>query len=188
VTGTWRTVGRGWPAFAAAVLGNAAVQALTVLPGVTPAWTTSFLALFLASFAAIVLAAAVVAATAAAVRPVWPRGTLIAVVALLVLAVAGLSLLTTYVIPVAVAGGAWWLGVVAGRHRPGAAFRVFRDRPVAAVLAVLVTILLVVIGWVAAFGLGFFVTGWLSALLTWIIFGVVGVVLIAWWAGLYRSE
>ncbi|MBN9153954.1 MAG: hypothetical protein J0J05_08225 [Microbacterium sp.] len=179
---------RGWPVFLAAIVGNAVVQALTSLPQATPGPAVGFVLLAAASGIALVVSLAVVVArvrgAADAGAPAWRWTDGVAALAgVLVIALAGLvsSWLVTPAIAVVLIVLA---GVAVGRGVAG--FGVFRHTPGRAILLLLATLAVVGLLWLAALLLGFFVTGWLAAGLTWLAFGVAGVLLLCGWTSLAR--
>lgn len=181
---------RGWPVFLAAVAGNAAVQAVLVVPFLAPSFALGFVMLSLVSF--LVLAGAV-AFVVAGVRSAarrggrgWPRWPEWLASAVLVLAVALASLVSTWLVSLAILVTLVVLaGVALGRGSAG--FAVFRRTPVRATLLVLVSlVILVVIGppGLGTLLAGFFITGWPAAALTWLAFGAAGVALLCAWTAL----
>ena len=73
-------------------------------------------------------------------------------------------------------------GTTIGRGTAG--FATFRHHPVRAILLAVVTLLVIGLLWLGALLLGFFITGLPAALLTWLAFGVVGVLLLTAWTSL----
>lgn len=162
------------------VVGNAAVQAALVAGNPAPLPSPVFVLAVVASFVVLVLA---VAFTITAPR--LPRTRVLLSSTAAVLAVVGFSLLTPLLVPVGVALVLLVLPAAAV-GRPLSGFVVFRRGPVRTVLAVIAAMALVVLGWVVALLLGFFVTGVVASALTWLCFGVTGVVLITWFGLRYR--
>lgn len=164
-----------------AILGNALVQGLTVAPTVTASPSLVFAGLVVVSLVSVVALVAIVATTSRA----WPRWPEWAAALAVSIAVALSGVVSPFLVPLAVAAAVVVLaGVAAGR--PAAGFSAFRRHPVRAVLTVLGTLAVVGVLWLVALLLGFFVTGWLAAGLTWLVFGVTGAVLVRAWMPLTR--
>lgn len=183
-----RLLVRGWLTWVPVVFANAAVQAATTAPFVTPAGSVVFVALavvsFLALVASLVLVVAQFAASAAGARwrspslRLWIAGAVaVLVIGVAAVVLAPLLLLTTtaaLIMLPAIAAGA---GTFSG-------FRLFATSPLRAIGLTICTILLIVLLWVVALLSGFFVTGALSAGLTWLVLGLAGVLLVAGWTAL----
>ena len=168
---------------AAVVLANAAVQALCVLPGATPAVTPLFLALLAASVVSLIAAATAVVVLVAG--PGARRLRALAAVALALVIVGALAVVssTTLVPSLLVA-----FIVVSPAGNPDATawsgLRAFAWHPVWAVLLAVLTLVVLVASLVAALLVGFFVTGWLGSFATWVVVGAVAAVLARAWARL----
>lgn len=170
---------------AAVVLANAVVQALCVIPGATPAVDPPFLALLAASALSLVAAATAVVALVGGPGARRLRALLAVVVALVIVGALAVvssatvvpSLLVAFVLvsPAGDSDATAWGGP-----------RAFARHPVRAVLLAALTLLVLVVLVVAALLLGFFVTGWLGSLLTWIVVGAAAALLVRAWAGLAR--
>ncbi len=185
----WRAVASGWRVHVPVVAGNAAVQALAVWPAATPAFSTLFVLLAVVSFGAFVVSLALVAAqaraSAAATAFAWPPTGLTVTSAIVVLLAVGVSLLTAFVVPLVLLAALVALpGAAATPARPFAGFRVFSTAPLRAILLALLTLVVIALLWVVALLLGLFVAGPFGAGFTWLVFGVVGVLLVAGWTGL----
>ncbi|MCJ1706178.1 hypothetical protein [Microbacterium sp. VKM Ac-2923] len=171
---------------AAVVLAHAAVQALCVVPGLTPAASPAFLGLVGASVAALVAASTVVLVRAGepgeeSVRRRAARAVAAVVVALLI--VGALAVISApAVVPAVVV--AFVIAAPAGNGGATAldGLRAFARHPLRSVLLALATLLGVMLLAVAAFAWGFFVTGALGAFATWVVTGSVGTVLVRAWA------
>lgn len=162
-----------------AVVGNAVVQALLVIgdPDVT---ATPVFAVRVAVSALALLVCAVLVVGRPSVRLVlWVAGILVvwAVVALLVPWAVVVPLAGAAVLP-AVADGA--------AHPVRETVGVVRRRPLASVLLAVGSLLVVLVSWLVALLLGFFVTGFAAALLTWLCFGAAGVVVMRWVGALHH--
>lgn len=180
--GTWRAVLRGWRVFVPVVILNAAVQALLVVGDPEPVADPLFAALVALSFVVLVAALAlVVAASDGAFN--WPSGSVLLWSVVVVVAIVGLSFVSPLLVPPAIVAAA--LSSAAADH-PWRGFIVFRHRPVRSILAILVALVIVAVGWVVSLLLGFFVTGALASGITWLWFGVTGVVLVCWFGARYR--
>lgn len=185
---TRRLLARGWRTWVPVVIANAAVQAATTVPFATPAVAAGFLALAVVSLLALVVSVVLVvsqsAASAAGVRWRAPSPRLWTAGAAAVLAIgasaavlAPLLLLTTTAALIMLPGIAIGAGTFAG-------FRIFASSPLRAIGLTIITLLLLVLLWLGALLSGFFVTGALSAGLTWLVLGFAGVVLVAGWTAL----
>jgi hypothetical protein len=195
--GTWRAIARGWPVFLPVIAGEAGVQALLVLSDPVPEWSAGFLALLLVSLLALLAAVwLTVGAASAAVdgsggllRRAVRRPIIVAwALAVGVVAVA-VSLLQLWAAPLVLLVGAFVLPAAAADD-PGNLFaRAYRPvvrTPVRLVLAVFGALVLAVVTWVIALNFGFFITGALGAVLTWLWFGLASTFVIALWCSLYR--
>ncbi|MBT9606170.1 hypothetical protein [Microbacterium sp.] len=170
----------------AVVLGNAVVQALCVIPGLTPAASLGFVSLLAGSVLALVAAATAVVVFVGAPGPVRPRvlRALAAVVIALVVVGALPILSTATLIPALLIA----VVIVSPAGNPdataGSGLRAFAWHPVRAVLLAVVTALPIGVLVVAALLLGFFVSGWLGSFATWVVVGAVAAVLVRAWARL----
>lgn len=177
---------RGWRVFVPVVIGNAAVQAATTAPFLTPAPTVWFILLAVVSAAALIAGAALIVAQADAGAKrtrlrvpgrVWAAASVCVVVvgtsALVALPLVPLALTLAFVVLPGVAKGDAWAG-----------FRAFARSPLRAVGLAFVTLATVVVLWVGALLLGFLITGVVSAALTWLLFGAAATVLACAWTRL----
>ncbi len=185
----WRAVGSGWRVHVPVVVGNAVVQALAVWPAATPAFSWVFILLAVASFVAFVASLALVAAQARASVDAaafsWPSSALSFTAAILVLITVAASLLSALAVPLLLLATLIVLpGAAAQPWRPFAGFRVFATAPLRAILLAVLTLVVVGLLWVVALLLGLLVTGFFGAGFTWLVFGVVGVLLVAGWTAL----
>lgn len=182
---------------AAVVVASALIQALTVLGDPVPMSSLGFAGLVLASVAAVVLALWITASTALDVVDGNTRGAvgralrrprvLLWCVVLTAVAVAAgvlspllpavVIMVALLILPAAVDGG---------RNPIVTALQTVRRSPGRSVMAVVVTILAYVLGWVVALLLGFFVAGVVAAFLTWLWFGANAAALLVYWSRLYR--
>lgn len=182
---------RGWAVWSAAVVGNAVVQAATVVPFATPSASAGFVLLATASGASLVAALALVVV---ALRPVtagsrrWvPRWGDWVVSLAVVLAVSLAAIASPWLLPVALLLAAVLLsGAAAGDRSAG--FTAVRLAPARAAGLGLLTLAAVGLLWLGALLLGFFITGWPAAGLTWLAFGIVAVPLLSAWTSLARRH
>lgn len=192
---TWRIAGRAWRVLVPVVLGNAAVQAATVAFGLTPAIEFAFVLLALLSFAALTASLAVIAAaahaTATATTPTttrrfrWPGWWLWAGAALAMLATTAAGLASPLLVPVVVVLVLIVLPGVAARDQSWVAgLRMFRAAPVRASLLAVGSLLVVIVLWIIGLLLGFFVTGAISAFVTWLAFGATAAILVCAWTSI----
>lgn len=156
-----------------AVVINAAVQAALVAPSVAPSWGWVFVALTVVSLAAATVALAVVASAIGGRG--WPRLLVLAWSAVVMLIVFAAAVLSPVLAPVGALVGAITLPAAVATGRPLAGFAVFARRPVHAVLLTLGMLALTLVAWLVALLLGFFVTGVLGAVATWLLFGIVAI-------------
>lgn len=182
---TWALLGRAWRIWVPVVVLNTAVQALLVVPFVTPAASIVFVLLALASLAGVVASVALVAAafrSAVAGSWRWPSWGEWLAVLLLTVAVSASALVASWLVIPALAVAAVMLPAVFGvPQRTAWGFGLFARAPLRGILLTLMTLALVALLWFAALLLGLFVTGWVGAALTWLIFGVVGTFVVASW-------
>lgn len=167
---------------AAIVVAHAAVQGLLVLGDPVPTGDLGFVALTVVSVVALIVATW---AGLSVVTRAWTvRG--LAWVAAAVVLTAVLSVLLP---PLALVGLVLALFVVpaSAAGDPLDGFRAFRRTPVRHVLAILGVVLACVVAWVAALLLGLLVTGVAASVATWLVFGVLGVLVLSSWVKLQRS-
>lgn len=181
--GFWRAGARGWRVFVPTVIGAAAAQAgLVALPLSAATVVASF------ALCAIALALVVAEARSAVTRAPfrWPRvsgyaaATLVgaAVVAAALLGPVAALVATVVALPVVTvtaAGGGALVAVITP----------FRRHPIIAVVALLASAVAIAIAGIAALLLGFFITGAAGAAATWLVFGVIAVVLVLGWTVLH---
>lgn len=188
--GTWRGWARGAPVTLPVVMANALVQALLTVGDPTPETGWGFaLRVTVSGLAIIVALWLVVGAAAAAVRPdegfSAPPVRLLAGSALAVL-LGVLAGVLSPILPIVIASAALpVLSALAATPR-GAARRTLAHSPGRAALAVLGTVLVLLVNWIVALMLAFFVTGPISAALTWVVFGLSATLLAVWWATVHR--
>lgn len=166
---------------AAAVLGNAVVQALCVIPGATPSGDSLFLALLAASVASLVAAATAVVALLGGSGARWLRALAAVVLALVIVGALAVvspatlvpALLVAFVLvsPAGTPDATAWSGL-----------RAFAWHPVRAVLLAVLTLVALVVLVVGALLFGFFLTGALGSFATWVVAGALGVMLARAWA------
>ena len=119
----------------------------------------------------------------------WPTwGEWIAVL-LLTVAVSASALVASWLVIPALAVAAIMLPAVFGiPQRTAWGFGLFARAPLRGILLTLMTVALVALLWFAALMFGFFVTGWVGAALTWLVFGVVGAFILATWFATPRRD
>ncbi|MFN8129338.1 MAG: hypothetical protein U0R28_11110 [Candidatus Nanopelagicales bacterium] len=80
------------------------------------------------------------------------------------------------------------VAAVTGARNPLAAnFRAIRARPWRWLVTVLITLLVVLVVWLASALTTFFIGGWIAAFGTWLVIGFVAAWLLTAWSALYRS-
>lgn len=199
-----------WLLVVSVVVGNAALQAATTLPAVTPGSSLSFWALAATSGISVVLALAAVLGRMRAMELGASAGSAnlgdveereisgdrpgrfaasSALFALLVTLIVGLaavlwSPLVLLTVPLGLIAAASWVAT-GGVYR---GFRVFTRRPWAAAMLAVLSVGVVALLWLGALFSGFFIAGWFSALVTWLAFGFVGTGLLATWARLMKPR
>lgn len=189
---TWVLLGHAWRVWVPAVVLNTAVQALLVVPFATPAASVVFVLLALASLAGVVASVALVASafrSALGGGRRWPTWGEWLAVLLLTVAVSASALVASWLVILALAVAAIMLPAIFGVPlRTAWGFGLFARAPLRGILLTLMTLALVALLWFAALMLGFFVTGWVGAALTWLVFGVVGALVLATWFATPRRD
>lgn len=180
---------RGWPVFLVVVVANAVVQAATVAPSVTPSASPEFVGLAVVSalsFAsALVLTVAQVRAGVDGKHRPQPRRVDVAASLTFLLAVAVAGIASSWLmVPVIVVALPVFAGFATGRGAAG--FAVFHGAPVRSLVLTLFTLVIIGLLWLGALLLGFFITGWPAAILTWLAYGTIGTALLCAWAALAR--
>lgn len=170
---------------------GAGLQAVLVIGDPEPLAGVGFALLVVTSW--LVLTASVIVVAGAALSavdrgPLRVPGSLIVWSAVLVLVTVGAALIAAPLVLVAVLLGLVLLPPAAdGNAQPfRTGFAVFRHGALRTVGALVVATLLLLLSWAIAFALGFFVTGVLASAITWLWFGIVGVVLLCWFSARYR--
>lgn len=174
----------GWRVFVPVIVGTAAIQAALVIGDPLPSPDLSFVLLTALSAAVTVLAVALAAAGAhaAVTRTSFraPGTALVVWSAVVVLGIAVVAVLLAAVTPLAILAGLVILPAAAAEQRNALrGFGVIARHPGRFVLTALAALALIIVSWLAAILLGFFVTGPLGAGLTWLWFGVIGTVLLS---------
>ena len=185
----WRIAGRAWRALVPVVLANAVVQAVSVAFALTPAIAVAFVLLALLSFLALTASLAVIAAAAHAAATTrrfrWPGWSLWAGAALATLAITASGLASPLLVPfVEVLVLIVLPGIAAREGSWRAGLRMFRAAPVRASLLAVGSLLVVLVLWIIGLLLGFFVTGAISAFVTWLVFGATGALLVCAWTSI----
>lgn len=185
--GTWRILARAWRAIVVAVLVNATIQALLVVGQPATALDPWFVLRVAASTVSLILLGAALAEAAdaaAASRRLRPlRPAVLAWSATVVVVAAAAWVVTPFAVPFVLV-----LGLVLLPVGTPARFAVRALRPVRAVLAGALTIVLALVSWIVGLVSGFFVTGPLGALLAWIFAGCALAVTVALWTALHRPS
>ena len=190
---TWRIAGRAWRVLVPVVIVNAVTQALTVAFRLTPTIEFAFVVLALLSFAALTASLTLIAAAAhAAAAPTtttrrfrWPGWWLWAGATLAMFAITASGLASPLLVPVVVVLVLIVLPGVAARDQSWTAgLRMFRAAPVRASLLAVGSLLVVIVLWIIGLLLGFFVTGPVSAFVTWLAFGATGAILVCAWTSI----
>lgn len=186
--GAWRAAVRGWRVFAPVVLAQAVVQALLVVADPVPALTPGFVALVVVSASVAIVALWLMVCAASAGVDGTPRRALSratrhpemlgSVLAIGVGAVAASALWAGLAALVLTLGMIFLAAQADGRARP---WQTVRGAPWRTALAVLVSIVALLLCWVLAGVLGFFVGGTLAAAGTWLWFGLTATVLSCRW-------
>jgi hypothetical protein len=188
--GMWRILARGWPVMLVVVLGLAAAQALLILGEPATALEPGFVLRVSGSIVALALAgwlltlAATAAADGSSLKLDHPGIAFWAATAAITASASWIvsPILTPLVLVVVL----FLMPASAREHPLRTGLRAARRHPWRATGAVLVTLLLSVIGWVAGLIFGFFVTGPRGTFLAWTVAGVTASVVIAMWASLLR--
>ncbi|WP_292828966.1 hypothetical protein [Microbacterium sp.] len=185
----WRIAARAWRVLIPAVAANAVVQAATVAFSLTPAFEFGFVLLVLMSFAALTASLAVISAAASAAaatrRFQWPGWWLWAGAALAILATTASGLASPVLVPVVVVLVLMLLPGVAARDQSTlAGLRMFRAAPLHASLLAVGSLLTVIVLWILGLVLGLFVTGPISAFMTWLVFGTTAAILVCAWTSI----
>lgn len=160
------------------VLAHAVLQALTVLGDPVPIVSLGFAASFALSL--VLLAVAAWAATTLILRAPWHWTGLAWMLGLVVIATA-LSIVAPVATPLALLVGLVLVPSVIAGTGPLGGLRAFRQHPVRHVFGLLGALALIVVGWAAALVLGLFVTGFVAAVATWVVFGALGALVVAGW-------
>lgn len=193
--GAWEAAFVSWRVAVPVIVGNAAVQASTVLADPVPETGVGFVALVLGSVASLLVAVwftvgAAQAAVAGRAREGWRtaiRRPLVMVWALgLGIVAVAASLLAVWLLPVVLALGAFLLPPPGDRSRPVAALVIIRRSPFRALLLVIIALVVAGLSAMVALLFGLFVTGALSAALLWLWLGAVSTVLLGRYAVLAR--
>lgn len=168
---------------AAVVLVHAVIQALCVIPGLTPAASPGFLGLLAASVLTFVAATTAVVALVGGSGARWLRALTAVVLALVIVGALAVVSSTTLLPALLVA-----FVFVSSAGTPDATAwsgpRAFEWHPVRAILLATVTATVLVLLPVAALLCGFFVTGWLGSFATWVVIGALAALLVRAWARL----
>lgn len=169
------------------VIANAVLQALLVLPDPYGlGWAADVLALVSLGVLAVCVAAVAVLLARGA-RASLPRTVLWSAIGIVVVFVAaaifvlpGFLVIALVPMPIVAAAG--------GEPALRGAGLLFRRRPIASLLTILLGVVLAVPLWVLAFASSFFITGSVSSLLTWLLVGLVGTGVIAIWTRIQRGR
>jgi hypothetical protein len=197
--GTWRAFGRGWAVLLGAVLVQAGLQGVLVLGDPVAELGWSFAGLVVASAVVLLLFVWLVVGAAlggvdgsvrAGISAALRRPQIPGWAALLGLTAVGGAILTPYLPPIVLLVAVFLLpAVAAGSVEPWfAGFGVLRRSPGRSVLAIVLYLVLVAVCWVVALAAGLFLTGFLGAVVTWAVFGLVTVLVLCLWCSLFRRS
>jgi hypothetical protein len=176
----------------AAVLGNAAAQALLILGDPATAFDPGFVLRVIGSILALMVAGWLLVSAAAAAadgRPfafggvaamVWTAG--------VVVIAAGSWILSPFAVPLVLVIGMLLLPAAGAPSVLRSALGVVRRHPLRTGVAALVTIVLSAIVWVVGLITGFFVTGPLGAFLAWVVAGVAVALAVVMWTALHHRS
>lgn len=191
---------RGWKVVLPVVLVNAAVQGLLIVGDPVPARSLSFAVLAAVSFVVIALSFALVTSSALEAvdgRVTWSRAVdrvqehggafLLWFVALLLAMAVGFVLRVVPGLLVVLVTPYLLLAVLAGRGALGANFRAIGARWGRWLVTALLMGVVVSLSWVFAALSAFFVTGWPSAVICWVWFGLLAAWFQTTWALVFRS-
>jgi len=185
MSGTWR----GATLLAGAIILGALAQAATAIPGYSGTDSIAFRLATVGSLLVLVLQTILIAWAATAIARNSPLGRLPWALAAWAVLLDAIVVVVATLLPVALPL-AWALALVVlpsaatGRWRPLAAFSPFRRHPWRASAALVVMLLTGVLGVVVGLTTGLFLTGILGGLVLWLWVGVLGALLMLWWARL----
>lgn len=179
---------RSAPVVVITIVATAALQAVLVALAGIPSSDAGYMLMAAASLAVAVAATGVLStAIAAGVEPerdlhrafptgaTWGWSALVAVGAFLA------AILLPVLVPVVLVFGLVSLPAVASARHASTGFRALQRNAMRSAVAALISVVIVSLGWVVSLVLGLFVTGWLGAAITWLAFGLLAAVLLAWW-------
>jgi hypothetical protein len=179
---------RSAPVIVVTVVVAAGLQALLVALAGIPSSDAGYMLMAVASLAVSVATIGVLAtAIAAGVEPdrglnravptgsTWGWAALVGVGAFLA------AILLPVLVPVVLVFGLVSLPAIAAGGSASTGFRALQRHAMRSAVVVLVSIVVVSLGWPIALSLGLFATGWLGAAITWLVFGALAAVLLAWW-------
>lgn len=179
---------RSAPIVAPTIVVTAALQAVLVALAGIPSSDIGYMLMAAASLAVAVASTGVLAtAIAAGVEPdrglhrAFPTGSTWGWAALVAVGAFLAAILLVVVMPVILVFGLVTLPAVAAARHPLTGLRALRVNAMRSAVAVLSSVVIVSLGWVASLLLGLLAAGWLGAAITWLAFGVLAAVLLAWW-------
>jgi len=180
---------RAWAVVGAAVVGGALLQGASAVPGYHGTDHWAFLVAAIGSLLVLVVETILIAWSITAIArreeispPEWSLVGWAAIVAVAAFAVVAFL---PYATPLV-----WTLAIMLlpaaalGSWNAFRGFTALAHHPIQAVLATLVLIVTGALGVGVAFASGFFLTGFLGAIAAWAWMGVIGALLMAWWAHL----
>lgn len=188
--GAGRILARGWPVMLAAVLGNAAAQALLILGEPATALDPGFVLRVLGSIIALMVSGWLIVSAAGAAaqgRPfafggaasmLWTVG--------VVVAAAASWILSPFAVPFVLVVGLLLLPASGAPYVLRSVLGVVRRHPWRVLLAALLTIVLSAVVWVLGLITGFFVTGPLGTFLAWLVAGVAVALAVAVWTSIHH--
>ena len=179
---------RAWPVMLAVALGLAASQSLLIVGRPPTALEPGFVLRVLGSIAAIGVAGwllTIAAASAARAERFRVRSPGIALwAAVAAVAASAAWVLSPFLTPLVLVVVLWLMPGAAQVRTLRTGLEVARRHPVRLIGAVVVTLVLSVVAWVAGLVFGFFVTGPLGTFLAWLVAGLLASVVIAMWTAL----
>lgn len=185
-----KILARGWPVMLAAVLGNAAAQALLILGQPATALDPRFVLRVIGSILALMVAGWLIVSAAGAAaegRPFRFGGvpSLLWTVGVIVVA-AGSWILSPFAVPFVLVIGMLLLPASGGPNVLRSALGVVRHHPWRTLFAALLTIVLSAVVWVLGLITGFFVTGPLGTFLAWVVAGLAVAIAVAVWTAIHH--
>ncbi|HAN25656.1 MAG: hypothetical protein CMH36_07355 [Microbacterium sp.] len=176
-------------ALALVIVLGAVAQGLTALPAVGSTDTTALSIIGVGSIVIVVVEVWLLgwAAWAFATRaPGGPRVAAFGWMSLLVIILLVVAGAVSILVPLVLTAAGCLVAAASAGQRPWHGFRVFRAHPWAAVILLVVGSVVLTVAWIAAFSAGFFITGAVGGMITWLAFGIAGGGLLIWWSSLVQ--